>query len=143
RAGASPTPPFRAFCAKRSHPGIRLRLSCASRAFGALLLNQAREVERRDAHPLVEIQAMGVRAVRAHSGIEVKLVASEPFGLVDHPVQQLACVTLAPMLRTSREVIAVEGPAPCEHMHDAETRRRGGLGVVLNEKADHPVTLWP
>src|SRR5712692_8810015 len=100
-------------------------------------------MERRDAHPLVEVQSVGVRAVRAHAGIKVKLVAAEAFGLIDHPVQQLACVPLATMLGTSSEVIAVQGAAPGEHMNDPEAGRRDRLDVSLDEEADHAVTLGP
>jgi hypothetical protein len=64
-------------------------------------------VERGDAHPFIEVQAVRIRAVRAYAGIKVELVASEALGLVDHPVHQLACMTLAAMLRPSREVIAI------------------------------------
>src|SRR6266851_7260649 len=45
------------------------------------------------------------------------------------------------MLGPSCEVIAVQGPAPREHVDDAKARCRGRLDIVLDEEADHAVTL--
>src|SRR5260370_13540434 len=47
------------------------------------------------------------------------------------------------MLGPSREVVAVQGPAPREHVDDAKARGCSRLDVVLDEEADHAVTLWP
>src|SRR5712692_6205025 len=121
------------------------RCASSGRNMGGLAYgsDRAQEVERRDAHPLVEVQAVGVRAVRADAGIKVELVAAEALGLIDHPVHQLARVTLAAMLEPRCEVIAVKGAAPREHVDDAKARGCSRLNVVLDEEADHAVTLWP
>src|SRR5260370_23728218 len=75
--------------------------------------------------------------------MKVERVAAEGVGLIDHPVHQLACVTLAAMLGPSREVIAVKGAAPREHVDEAKARGCSRLDVILDEEADHAVTLWP
>src|SRR5260370_13958216 len=46
------------------------------------------------------------------------------------------------MLGPSREVVAVQGPAPREHVDDAKARGCSRLDVVLDEEADHAVPLW-
>src|SRR6266852_3366918 len=47
------------------------------------------------------------------------------------------------MLGPSREVVAVKSVAPCEVVQHAESRRRDGLDVVLDEVPHQPVALGP
>src|SRR5216683_5190926 len=121
---------------------------CASSGFNIVaeltyVSDGAREMERCDAHPLVEIQAVGVGAVGPRPGIQVELVAVEALGLVDEPVHELACVALAPMLEPRAEVVAVQRMAPGQHMDDPESGHRDGQWVVLDEEARQAVALRP
>lgn len=89
----------------------------------------------------VEVEAVGVGAVGADAGVEVKLIASESASLVGEPVEQAASVPAAPGLRKGREVVDVEEASPGGAVGDAEAGHRDGVGQGVLERPDEPVAL--
>src|ERR1700693_2052088 len=96
---------------------------------------------RRDAHALVEVQAMCVGAIGPQSRIEVELVAVEPPGLFDHPVHQLARKTVLSVVVSRADVIAVQGMAPREVIQDAKAGHSRRVEIFLDEETDYSVAL--
>lgn len=47
----------------------------------------------------IQVEAMGIGPVDSDAGVEVNLVAAEPSGLRDKPVEQLAPVSASPQAR--------------------------------------------
>src|SRR5207249_11938920 len=97
---------------------------------------RALEVKCGDPHALVEVQPVRGGAIRPNTGVEVKLTAPQPAGLVDHPVHQRARVAAAAVLPTGRQVVAVERVAPSERVEDSTARRAGRLLVLGSECGD-------
>ena len=91
----------------------------------------------------VHIEAVGIGAVEADAGIEVKLIAAEVARLLRQPVEQCPPVTTVPCLRQRREVVDVEVVTPGEAMGGAEPRHRDRLSLALLEGAEEAVTLRP
>ena len=71
----------------------------------------------------------------------MKFVAVETLGLVDHPVQELARVSLLSVLVSGAEVIAVQGVTPREVIEDPKPCHCGRVKVFFDEKPDQAVAL--
>jgi uncharacterized protein (DUF2236 family) len=80
-------------------------------------------------------------SIRADTGVEVELVAAQPPGLLQQPVQQCPGVALAPEAGPGREVVDVDGVAPGEEVGRPEAGGGHRLGIVLDEGGDQPVAL--
>src|SRR5918996_2948916 len=78
------------------------------------LRDPAGEVVRRDPQACIEVEPVGVRALRADSRVEVQLVAAEAMRLLEAPVEQGSAVAAAARIREGREVVDVEAVAPGE-----------------------------
>jgi hypothetical protein len=98
-------------------------------------------MERVDRVPRVQVQAVGVGALRCDGRVEVELVAAEPPGLVHEPVEDQAGVSASARALDRRQVVEVEVVLPRQAVPSAEPADRPRLLDALVEHAHEAIAL--
>ena len=101
------------------------------------------EVVGGDPQALVEVEAVGLLAVRADARIEVELAAAEPACLGQQPIHQGPGMALAAKAGSGGEVVDVERVAPGQEMLGPEAGGGDRLRIPIGEGGDQPVALGP
>src|SRR5215218_747494 len=114
----------------------------ASPAVGRELFAQpAGEVERGHRESLVEVETVGVGALRAEPRLEGP--AAEPYGLLVEPPHQPAHEPQPPRARRCGEFVHIEVEASGEVVSGAEARHRGGPTAPRRQRRDETIALRP
>src|SRR4051812_23887595 len=115
--------------------------STAESSVRSLRWSLLRELERRDAHAVREVEAVRGLAVRADARVEVELVASEALGLGLEPPEDRVGMAAHAVAAARDEVVDIERAAPREVLDEPEAGDRDGIGIVVLEGGDEAVAL--
>jgi hypothetical protein len=90
-------------------------------------------VVRADPQPLVEVEPVGVGAVRPRTRVQVQLGAARPARLGLEPAHERRAVPAAAAVGAGDEVVDVEVPPPREVLADPEAGGGRGLRLAVLE----------
>jgi hypothetical protein len=98
-------------------------------------------VESRDCQIMLEVEAMRIPAVR--SGVQVKLVTTEPARFLEQPAHQGIGVSASPERGERYEVVYVQIKPQGKIVSDPKAGHRYGVRYTVIERSHQPVTLRP